>query len=416
MSPPDKSPKKIYFFANGIFSDQISGGDIHFFHMAQAAMDAGYAVHFFGGHALEKQLRARFEKFELTLTDRAQAKSFDANSLFGQFHLLFDYFRRLVGSLRQISKIPADATVYAVSDYWFDVLPLILCKACGKIMIWHMQAPSLGQIICRSRPDVDASRVASLYYWLSQNFSLWLFQFCRNKRLLFVHPNMREQLLRRGYREREINYISFGVDVEKAAGARGQDKIYDVVWIGRLHRQKGIEDLLATLSHLADRIENFRAILIGNLQAELRPQIERRGLARCVEFSGFVSEQEKFRLFHASRVFLMTSRFEGSPRVVAEALVCQVPVVAYDVENYRPIFGDFLRYVPCFDLKSFQDEAESQIREMRADKNYLAQMNVKDFSQIHSWNATAQVFLKVIEKLLEEERRSGLSHPSNSRS
>ena len=207
---------------------------------------------------------------------------------------------------------------------------------------------------------------------------------------------MREQLLHRGYHGEDLKYISFGVDVETADGARGQNKIYDAVWIGRIHRQKGIEDLLATLSYLAKRIENFRAVLIGNLRAELQPQIEHLGLSHCVEFSGFVSEAEKFRLFHASRVFLMTSRFEGSPRVVAEALVCKVPVIAYEVETYRPLFGDFLRYIPCFNLEQFQHEAGLQVEEMRAGRNYLAGMKVEDFSQIHSWSATARVFLRAV--------------------
>ncbi|HEY5296782.1 MAG TPA: glycosyltransferase [Verrucomicrobiae bacterium] len=399
MKAANKSRKKIYFFANGIFSDRISGGDIHFFHMAQTAMDAGYIVHFFGGHALEKQLRARFEKFELTLTDRAQAKSFDANSFFGQFRLLFDYFRRLIGSLRQLSKIQPDEIAYATSDYWFDVWPMVFCRTKYKMLIWHMQAPSFGQIIRQSRSDVDASRFASLYYWLSQNISLWLFHFCRNKKLLFVHPAMKDRLLARGYQAEELNYISFGVDVEKAEGTRGQNKIYDVIWIGRVHRQKGIDDLLATLSQLAKRIENFRAILVGNLRAELQPHIERLGLSHCVEFSGFVSEEEKFRLFHASRVFLMTSRFEGSPRVVAEALACEVPIVAYDVETYRAIFEDFLHYISCFDLKKFQDEAEFQIKEMRTNKNYLSAMDLKKFFEVHSWKTAAEVYLKSVEKL-----------------
>lgn len=367
-------------------------------------MEAGYAVHFFGGHALQKQLPARFKNFELTLTDRAAAKPFSAHSFIGQFRLLFDYGRRLIGSLRQLAKIQPGETAYAVSDYWFDVWPLVLCKARNKILVWHMQAPTLGQVLRRSRPDVDATRFASLYYWLSQNVSIGLFRFCRNKQVLLVHPAMRGQLLARGYQAEELTDISFGVDVERAAGARGQIKIYDAVWIGRVHRQKGIDDLLATLSQLADKLENFRAVLIGNLRAELGPEIERRGLLRCVEFSGFVTEEEKFRLFHASRVFLMTSRFEGSPRVVAEALVCQVPVVAYDVETYRPIFGDLLRYVPCFNLQSFQDEARLQIEKMRQGANYLARINVEEFPQIHSWHATTQVYLRTVEKLLEARK------------
>jgi glycosyltransferase involved in cell wall biosynthesis len=399
---PGTPPRRIFFFANGIFSGQISGGDIHFFHLAQAAMDAGHMVHFFGGHALEKQLRARFDNFELTLTDGSPAKPFNADTLTGQCKLLFDYARRLVGSLRRLHQVKEGDAAYAVSDYWFDVLPLVLCQAGGKLLVWHMQAPSLLQIIRRSRPDVDATRLASLYYWLSQNLSLWLFRFCRNKRVLLVHPTMREQLLQRGYQETELKDISFGVDVAKAEAVRGQTKIYDVVWIGRVHRQKGLEDLLATLSFLAGRIENFRAILIGDLRAALQPQIEQLGLARYVEFSGFVSEEEKFRLFHASRLFLMTSRFEGSPRVVAEALVCGVPVVAYDVPTYRPLFGDFLRYVNCFDLHRFQLEAESQIRDLRAGGNYLSSLDLKKFSGTHSWPSTQEVFMGAASDLFAE--------------
>ena len=41
MNAPNASRRRIYFFANGIYADQISGGDIHFFQTAQAAMDAG---------------------------------------------------------------------------------------------------------------------------------------------------------------------------------------------------------------------------------------------------------------------------------------------------------------------------------------------------------------------------------------
>jgi glycosyltransferase involved in cell wall biosynthesis len=404
VNAPAASPKRIYFFANGIFSGQISGGDIHFLHLAQAAMDAGYVVQFFGGHALEKQLRARFENFELTLTNRAPAKPFNANSFLGQFRLLFDYGRRLFGSLWQLSRIQPQDTAYAVSDYWFDVWPLLLCRAGSKIMIWHMQAPSLGQIIRQSRPDVDKTRVASLYYWLSQNISLRLFRFCQNKQVLLVHPAMRGRLLALGYCPEELTDISFGLDTEKAAGAHGQNKIYDAVWIGRIHRQKGIEDLLATLSHLAQHVENFRAVLIGDLRAEFQPRVEQRGLSRCVDFSGFVSEEEKFRLFHASRAFLMTSRFEGSPRVVAEALACEVPVIAYDVETYRPLFGDLLRYIPCFDLEKFENEAARQINEMRAGRNYLSGLNTRPFSEGHSWTATGQVFLRAVEKLHDAQK------------
>ncbi len=266
-------------------------------------------------------------------------------------------------------------------------------------MILNMQEPSAWQIFCRIRPDVDRLRVASFHFLLSQKVSLALFRFCRQKRLLYVHPDMLPRLLRSGYRAPELKYMSFGVDVEKAAKSAGQDKLYDVVWIGRIHRQKGIDDLLATFVHLAGTIENFRAVLIGNLKDGLTSEIERLGLSGNIEFAGIVSDDEKFRLFHASRLFLMPSRFEGSPRVIAEALVCNIPVVAYEVETYRAVFGEFPRYVPCFDVNAFEAEAERQVRAMRAGRNYLSEMNLEEFCRKHSWQAAGDTFCAAVEEL-----------------
>ena len=76
-----------------------------------------------------------------------------------------------------LDTIRADDLVYAVSDYWFDVLPTVRCAARRKLMVLHMEAPKFGQILARSRPDVDALRLASLHYSSSQEYSLR--RFCR---------------------------------------------------------------------------------------------------------------------------------------------------------------------------------------------------------------------------------------------
>ena len=229
--------------------------------------------------------------------------------------------------------------------------------------------------------------------------SISRFARCRRKRLLYVHPRMHSDLLARGYQDDELKYISFGVDPAPPGTDRPIEKVYDVVWIGRVHRQKGIDDLLATLKYLATRIPGFKALIIGKVQAELETRIAELGLAKYVSFSGFVSEEEKFRLFKASRVYLMPSRFEGSPRVIGEALVCDIPVVAYDVETYRAVFSEFLRYVPCYDVAKFQAEAEVQVLAMRAGKNYLDGMDLEGFKNACSWNTARKTFLSALADL-----------------
>ena len=317
----------------------------------------------------------------------------------GQIALLADYTKRYLSSRRHLSAIQPDDFVYATTDFWFDVLPVILAQSRRKIAILHMQAPTLTQVIRASRADVDPTRVAALHYWAGQNLSISRFARCPRKRLLYVHPRMRAELVTRGYREEELKYISFGVDPSPPGSQANVEKVYDVVWIGRVHRQKGIDDLLATLKHLSVRVPDFKALIIGKVQTELESRIQELGLANYVRFSGFVSEEEKFRLFRASRVYLMPSRFEGSPRVIGEALVCNIPVVAYEVETYRGVFGDFLRYVPCYDLAKFQAEAEAQILAMRAGKNYLDAMDLAAFKKAYSWETARNTFLSAITEL-----------------
>jgi glycosyltransferase involved in cell wall biosynthesis len=402
-SQPARS--RVVFICNGIFGDRIAGGDIHFLQLAKAAEAAGYALHFIGGHALEKQLKNRFSHYGLTLTDAAQASDIQGPGLGSQFRLFRDFFRRFRSTMKQLAVIEPGDVVYAVSDFWFDVVPAVRSQAGAKLMVWHMQAPSFLQILTRSRPDVDVTRLASLHFWASQNFSISLFRRCPNKRMLHVHPNMRPILLQRGYQPEELKYASFGVDVPAVDPKAGTAKTHDVAWIGRVHRQKGVEDLVATVAHLARRIEDFRAILIGDVRRELQPRFEQMGLAKAVEFTGFVSEEEKFRILRSSRVYLMPSRFEGSPRVVGEALLCGMPVVAYDVGNYRPLFGEFVRYVPCFDQGAFQVEAERQVLATRTGKNYLSLLDAEKFRAENSWISVGKTFLDAIGETLNRGQR-----------
>lgn len=390
---------KIHFISNGIFSTRIAGGDVHFLKLAAAAGRAGYGLNFFGGHALAEVIARHDLPGSVTLTDDRTMSEVNQGALGGQAAMFRDFYRRYRRSLQQLHQIAPDDFVYATSDYWFDVLPVVRCPARRKLMVLHMEAPRLGQIIRRSRPDVDPLRLASLHYWASQGWSLRRFAKCKTKRLLYLHPLMEPRLRKSGVRDNEITLISYGLDVAATDAVPAQTRTYDAVWIGRVHRQKGIDDLLATLAYLAPRLENFRAVLIGNVRDGLLPLVKKFGIEKKVEFSGFVSETEKIRIFKASRVFLMPSKHEGSPRVIGESLVAGTPVVAYDIPNYRPLFGDLVHYAPPFKLEAFQQTAEREIQEMRAGKNYLDTRNLADFKRENSWEATRKKFIQTLESL-----------------
>jgi len=403
---------KIHFITNGVFTTSIAGGDIHFLKLAEGAAQAGYELNFFGGHALREVLEQHKIPGTVTLTDDAKMPKVNQGALGGQFAMFRDMHGRYRRTLAQRGVIRDEDYVYAVSDYWFDVIPAVRSAARRKLMVLHMEAPRLGQILTRGRPDVDPLRLASLHYWGSQEISLRRFAACEPLRkisanrtsdrssprvhILYLHPLMEPRLDALGLGADRRTLLSYGLEVGPTDLVPAQPRVYDAVWIGRVHRQKGIEDLLDTLAHLAQCVPQFKCIFIGNLRESMGPMIEARGLERHVEFSGFVSEEEKIRLFKASRVFLMPSRHEGSPRVIGESLIAGTPVVAYEIPNYRPLFGNFVRYAPPFDSAIFRHQAEEQILAMRAGRNYLDAMDMARFKQENSWETTQAKFLTAL--------------------
>jgi len=389
----------LHFITNGVFTTSIAGGDIHFLKLAEGAAKYGYELNFFGGHALEQVIRKHHLPGTVTLTDDGMMPKTNTGAFGGQVKLFRDFHGRYRRTMAALDSIGPDDFVYAVSDYWFDVLPVVHSAARRKMMVLHMEAPRLGEIAARSRPDVDALRAASLHYWGSQEYSLRRLCRCSPKHLFYLHPAMNPRLKNLGVREDEMTYVSYGLEVTLIESVPVPAKEFDVVWIGRVHRQKGIDDLLDSLEFLSQRLEDFRAVFIGNVKDALSPEIEKRGLAKHVTFSGFVSETEKIRLFKASRLFLMPSRHEGSPRVIGEAIIAGTPVVAYDIPNYRPVFGDYVRYVPPFDLTAFQSAAEDQIKKMRAGDNYLDRLDLTEFKRANSWETTQGKFLAALERL-----------------
>ncbi len=103
-----------------------------------------------------------------------------------------------------------------------------------------------------------------------------------------------------------------------------------VVAAGRLVRQKGFDRLIRAWKLVAIEHPGWRLDIYGDgpLRATLQRQINRAGLAASVSLKGF-SPRLAQHLAEAS-VFVLSSRFEGLPMVLLEAMSYGRPVVAVD--------------------------------------------------------------------------------------
>ena len=107
-------------------------------------------------------------------------------------------------------------------------------------------------------------------------------------------------------------------------------------------------------------------ILIGD--GPLRPRLERQaregGLADAVRFLGVRPHEEIPLWMNAADCLCLTSRSEGMPNAVNEALACGLPVVAADVGACGEMLGGkaVSRVVPPGNAQAFADAVEAVLR------------------------------------------------------
>ena len=111
-------------------------------------------------------------------------------------------------------------------------------------------------------------------------------------------------------------------------------KEYDLIFVGRLEKNKGIDLLLGAAEILKTQILNFKMVIVGDgrLKKSLKLKIENLKLQNNVLLHGWAKDQREIsNLINRSKLLVMTSYNEGGPRVVFEAMACGVPALATPV-------------------------------------------------------------------------------------
>lgn len=161
-----------------------------------------------------------------------------------------------------------------------------------------------------------------------------------------------------GYSASKLLVIPNGFDVQRfrPEPAAGQDirtslrvppDALVVGTVGRLHPMKDYPTFFAAAA-LVSRHFPVHFVLAGAglepSNEQVRKWIEGAGLTGRVHLLGVRNDLE--RVYNSMDVFLLSSRGEGFPNVLGEAMSCGVPCIATDVGDSRIIIGDTGKVVP----------------------------------------------------------------------
>jgi glycosyltransferase involved in cell wall biosynthesis len=129
--------------------------------------------------------------------------------------------------------------------------------------------------------------------------------------------------------------IPLGIDPPPIVSEDGCD--YDfaedeilLITVGRLVPRKASAQLITMMKALKDTRVKLIIIGCGPEEKMLKAEVKSSGLEEQVLFTGFVSDEDKFRLLQRSDIYVSSSQHEGFGLVFLEAMASGLPVVCYD--------------------------------------------------------------------------------------
>jgi glycosyltransferase involved in cell wall biosynthesis len=100
--------------------------------------------------------------------------------------------------------------------------------------------------------------------------------------------------------------------------------------VGRLVPQKGFDLLIQAFQKIASQVPDLHCLIVGegDDKDKLSAQIRAAGLEKRIYLVGYRDRQDVLSIVRSSDIFVMPSRYEGTPIALLEAAALARPILA----------------------------------------------------------------------------------------
>lgn len=131
---------------------------------------------------------------------------------------------------------------------------------------------------------------------------------------------------------------------KEPAGGDISEKVR-ILFVGPIQLGKGVVYLIKAMPLIVAAGIEIDVFLVGSIdeeyKCELESTISRISLVSKVHFVGYVSDVQKLKdLYRVSDIFIIPTLGEGFPRVIYEAMLSGLPVIASNIDSIKQNIGE----------------------------------------------------------------------------
>lgn len=176
------------------------------------------------------------------------------------------------------------------------------------------------------------------------------------------------------------------IDFSKVA-TKSSDLRFEVTFVGRLHSERGISDLIKIIKTLKHKRPSTTVVIVGegSLKQHLKDEFENWIQDSTITMLGFLSPDEIREVYASSKVLVSTAPTEGYGLTLREAALSNVHVVARESKGSLGARASFPSRIETFtnideavrliqthlDIQSFRDSSSDISSQTKADAQGL---------------------------------------------
>ena len=205
-----------------------------------------------------------------------------------------------------------------------------------------------------------------------------------------------------GVEDERIHIIPNGIDIERIERITPSSDRCDILFTGRLIKEKNVDMLLEAVNRLRQTIPDIKCYIIGDgpeKERLIRLAGEHR-LLDNVKFFGFMEYDEIIACMKSSKSFVLPSSREGFGMVVIEAFACGVPVIT--IKNRRNAASMLVSKETGFVVNPDVGELSNAIRTIITDNTLHKKMSAAALaaSRAYDWDKMVSELMHLYSELI----------------
>lgn len=304
-----------------------------------------------------------------------------------------------------------ETVVYSASEFWMDSLPAFILKVRFSkicwVAAWFQTAPNPFTGFAQGERE-NSYKLSAFYYWVMQLpikplISLFAdFVLVNNdiEKTQFPKLEKKGQLIvvLGAVNIKEINEWLVKNERSSSTG-KNSARIYDCVFQGRFHPQKGVVELIDIWKLVVEKIPNAKLAIIGDgpLMEEVKNKIKKLDLEKNIHLFGYVFDGSiKYKIFSQSKLVAHPAFYDSGGMASAEAMVFGIPCVGFDLESYESYYPKGMIKVKIGDLEGFANTIVNLLRDGNK-RDKLGREAREEISQNWSWDKRVKQLLTILE-------------------